>query len=30
MNGCSAPILANKSAVSFPAINSCPGTHISV
>jgi hypothetical protein len=29
MNGCSAPTLASWSAVSFPAIPSCPGTHIS-
>jgi hypothetical protein len=29
MNGCSDPVLANWSAVSFPTIPSCPGTHCS-
>jgi hypothetical protein len=29
MNGCSGPVLANWSAVSFPTIPSCPGTHFS-
>jgi hypothetical protein len=29
VNGCSDPVLANWSAVSFPTIPSCPGTHIS-
>jgi hypothetical protein len=29
VNGCSDPVLASWSAVSFPAVPSCPGTHIS-
>jgi hypothetical protein len=29
VNGCSDPVLASRTAVSFPAIPSWPGTHIS-
>jgi hypothetical protein len=29
MNGCSDPIFANWSGISFPTMPACPGTHIS-